>query len=478
MTIQQLTFEPTFAGWQRAARHALQHALSPEDVVWQPQGADQPGLGLFQESSGEQGTNAPTEHRVPRTFIALAQNIVCHSSDLRWSLLYRVLWRLTHGEPKLLEVAMDQDVHLVNEMNSAIRRDVHKMRAFVRFREVPVETGTWYVAWFEPEHYIVELNAPFFVDRFASMRWSILTPDRCVHWDTHELRFIDGVSKSAAPTGDEVESLWLTYYSHIFNPARLKLQKMQADMPKRYWSNLPETAALPSLIQDAPRRVEQMIAASEQRAVRPSDFSTPPVPSTTDLAQLHAAAKTCQACPLWKNASCTVFGEGPANARIVLVGEQPGDQEDRAGKPFVGPAGQLLNRALADAGIDRSSLYVTNAVKHFKWVPRGKRRMHDTPNAKEILVCRPWLEAELRSIQPELTACLGGTAAHSLFGAPVKVLQERGRLQPSPYGGEALVTVHPSSLLRMPDKGAQEKGYAQFVADLKLLQRHGCDVKN
>jgi uracil-DNA glycosylase len=212
MTIQQITFEPTFAGWQKAARAALQHGLAPDEIAWHPYNAEQPALELFQESFAEPSTAQPSpEFRVPKSFLALAQNVACHASEVRWALLYRVLWRLTHGEPKLLEVAMDQDVHLLQEMNGAIRRDVHKMRAFVRFREVSTNGGTWFVAWFEPEHHIVELNAPFFVDRFASMRWSILTPDRCVHWDTRELRFTDGVPKSQAPLGDEVEKLWLTY---------------------------------------------------------------------------------------------------------------------------------------------------------------------------------------------------------------------------------------------------------------------------
>jgi len=194
---------------------------------------------------------------------------------------------------------------------------------------------------------------------------------------------------------------------------------------------------------------------------------TSPVPHTNDIKKVRQAAQRCQACPLWKNATQTIFGEGKKSASIFLVGEQPGDQEDKKGRPFVGPAGMLLNRALEDAEIDRDACYLTNAVKHFKWEPRGKRRLHQKPSAREIAACRPWLEAELDLIAPRIVICLGATAAASVIGAEIRVLRDRGKLLTTRFGGPAIVTVHPSLLLRMPDRKAAQREYERFIHDLQ-----------
>jgi DNA polymerase len=193
-------------------------------------------------------------------------------------------------------------------------------------------------------------------------------------------------------------------------------------------------------------------------------------PATRDLEALRAAAKKCKACPLWKSGAQTVFGEGPKHARIIFVGEQPGDKEDLEGKPFIGPAGRMLDKALEEAGVDRSETYVTNAVKHFKWEPVGKRRLHKKPNSREIAACRPWLLAEIESLQPELIVCLGATAAQSILQRPVKIGEERGKLLDSPHGAKVLITVHPSSLLRIQDQPDKEVAWKAFVRDLKLLR--------
>jgi DNA polymerase len=190
-------------------------------------------------------------------------------------------------------------------------------------------------------------------------------------------------------------------------------------------------------------------------------------PSTTSLTTLAAAAKACTACHLYKRGTQTVFGEGPKQARILMLGEQPGDQEDLAGKPFVGPAGKLLDLALEEAGIDRGDVYVTNTVKHFKWEPRGKRRIHQKPNSREIAACRPWLEAELRLVKPRLLVCLGATAAQAIFGSSFRVTRERGRILESPFAAKVLATVHPSSLLRQPDEESRAREYALFLDDLR-----------
>lgn len=196
-----------------------------------------------------------------------------------------------------------------------------------------------------------------------------------------------------------------------------------------------------------------------------------PVPETGSLTTLREAALRCTACPLYKNATQTVFGEGPKRASIMLLGEQPGDQEDLSGKPFIGPAGQILDRALEEAGVDRNSVYVTNTVKHFKWEPRGKRRIHQKPSSRDIAACRPWLEAELRVVRPNVLVCLGSTAAQALFGSSFRVTRERGKLLESELARRVVATVHPSSLLRQPDEESRAREYARFVQDLRVAAR-------
>jgi len=195
------------------------------------------------------------------------------------------------------------------------------------------------------------------------------------------------------------------------------------------------------------------------------------IPPEASLAELKETAKNCKACDLWKNATQTVFGEGTPSAKIMFIGEQPGDQEDLRGKPFVGPAGKLLDSALVEAGIDRKEVYVTNAVKHFKWEPRGKRRIHKKPNATEIAACRPWLDAEIAALQPKVIVCLGATAAQALFGRDFRVTLHRGEFLKSPLAPFVMATVHPSSILRAPDEETRHEEMKRFIADLKKISR-------
>lgn len=471
----ELPFDGTYADWKQRARQALTRGVDPTQAQWIDTRSSQAELTLLENNGASNCTetsSAVVRFHVPRAFMTLAQDVSCfrEHTHTRWGLLYRALWRLTHGEPNLLDVTVDADVSALNNMAKAVRRDVHKMHAFVRFREVVTETGSWFVAWFEPQHLIVEAVVPFFVDRFAAMRWSILTPDRCAHWDGQALAFSDGVDRTAAPAEDATEDLWRSYYASIFNPARVKIGAMTKEMPRRYWKNLPEADLIPHLLAESTPRAEAMLATSDAGQRHATEFAAALVPETRDVSLLRDAAATCRACPLWRDATCTVFGEGPPRPRLVVVGEQPGDQEDRTGKPFVGPAGQLFNRALTAAGIDRTQLYVTNAVKHFKWKPRGKHRLHLKPNAREVAACRPWLRAELRALEPELIVCLGATAAQSVLNtSTIRVLADRGRLFPTEWNVPALITVHPSSLLRLPDGSDPEAAFAQFVDDLRQL---------
>jgi uracil-DNA glycosylase len=194
--------------------------------------------------------------------------------------------------------------------------------------------------------------------------------------------------------------------------------------------------------------------------------AAPRLPERPSLPALRAAARGCKACDLWRTATQTVFGEGAAPAGVMLVGEQPGDQEDLQGRPFVGPAGRLLDRALEAAGIDRTRVYVTNVVKHFKWEPRGKRRIHAKPNAAEIAACRPWLESEIAVVKPRIVVCLGATAAQALLGKSFKVTRQRGEFVPTDFGALATATVHPSSILRAPDETTRHAEMERFVEDL------------
>jgi uracil-DNA glycosylase family protein len=195
------------------------------------------------------------------------------------------------------------------------------------------------------------------------------------------------------------------------------------------------------------------------------------LPKKLTLESLHQAAKNCKGCDLYRNANQTVFGEGPIRAIVMLIGEQPGDIEDQKGKPFVGPAGRILDRALEEARISRDQVYVTNAVKHFKWIWRGKRRLHQKPSVRQVAACRPWLEVEIEVVQPELLVCMGGTAAQSVVGKPVPIMKERGKFIDSALGKLAFVTIHPSAILRQRDQDEREQEFRRFATEMKLVKR-------
>ncbi|HEV7878137.1 UdgX family uracil-DNA binding protein [Bradyrhizobium sp.] len=465
-----LNSEADFEGWRKAARALALNNVAPAGVTWTVAGNEPE---LFEQSSSASPLETPHgTFNVPGKFVELAQIAILHRDIKRFAILYRLLWRL-RANHDLLDIATDPDVAQIAVMAKAVRRDEHKMHAFVRFREVGRERESHFIAWFEPEHYIVERAAPFFARRFADMAWSILTPDVCAHWDGHAVSFTSGLSKLDAPSEDRLEETWRRYYASIFNPARLKVRAMQAEMPKKYWRNLPEASLIKPLIAGAGRATGDMIAhgATEPHKAqkRPEPMKRKHSAPGDSIEALREEAAGCRACHLWKDATQTVFGEGPQHAQVMLVGEQPGDKEDLAGKPFVGPAGQMLDRALQEAGVNRDKVYVTNAVKHFKFVPRGKIRLHQKPNTPEIKACRQWYERELASIKPDLVVAMGATAAQSVFGKATPINKNRGRLIDLEDGTKALVTVHPSYLLRLPDQDAKAREYERFVDDLKIV---------
>jgi DNA polymerase len=446
------TESPYYLAFRSLARQYIYAGISPADAHFDATGR-QPSL--FPKP------DAPdiVPLRVPRAFTEIARIVCCHRDPLMLRTLYSALWRLQHGEPRLLEDPADPDTRALSLAERAIRRDMHKMTAFVRFRRTVYDNLEHYIAWHRPDHFIVHLTAPFFVQRFGSMRWAILTPDDSVFWNLEELQFRPGVPQSEAPTTDELEGLWLTYYSAIFNPARLMVNAMIKELPVRHWPTLPESRLIPELIRDAANRVDQMRQAPR---IEMADYSNDTLPV------LASRISACRDCELYAHATQAVCGEGPADASFMLVGEQPGDVEDTSGRPFVGPAGKILDRALAAAHIDRQQVYLTNAVKHFYHEERGKRRLHKKPRGTHIAACQHWLHGELQIVKPKVVVALGATAGLALLGRQVTIERDRGSAIPHALAGMVVVTNHPSYILRLPDEALREREFARMVEDLRL----------
>lgn len=487
-----LASETDWPGFRSEARALLARQVPPEDVEWHTKASAE--IDLFASLDARRPAVGPGSASavVPPAFVRLCETVVLHHDPARFGLLYRLLWRLVH-EPGLRNDPLDAERVRAQHMAQAVRREMHKMKAFVRFRPIAQGDGLppLHVAWFDPEHHIVEAVAPFFVRRFTQMHWAILTPQRSARWFPSDdgtdakgghLDIGPGARREDAPPPDAGEALWLTYYEHIFNPARLKLAMMQKEMPRRYWQNLPEAALISPLAAEAMARSGRMIDAAPTAPARrivplqPMSASTHhesgtssvdalPADPAEALAQLARATNRCRECPIGEHATQAVFGEGPVGAVLMVVGEQPGDQEDLRGRPFVGPAGQLFDRAIADLGWPREALYVTNAVKHFKFELRGKRRIHKTPTQREAAACLHWLESEMAQVRPRAVLALGATAARSLLGRPVAVMQERGQWQSGPRGEQVLVALHPSALLR-GDPAQRDEAYAAWLEDL------------
>ncbi|QCN98512.1 DUF4130 domain-containing protein (plasmid) [Azospirillum argentinense] len=448
-------------GFRRAVRHLAAARTVPDEVLWSV-GAP----SLFGDDAAPASENAAPVF-LPQAVGQLIETVVCHSDPERYALLYRLVWRALNGERALLDQHADPLVHRLERLDKAVRRDIHKMHAFLRFRALSDPNGEErYVAWFEPDHHIVEAVAPFFVERFESMVWTILTPKGSLHWDCHILMTGPPTERPDSLTDDRFAEGWLRYYESTFNPARVNPTAMRAEMPRKYWANMPETAAIPAMVRSAPARVQAMLeaeAAIPRRRMPEKAVAAMARQAPESLAELNRLIQRSE--PLVPGATQAVLGEGPEGAAIAIVGEQPGDQEDRDGRPFVGPAGQLLTAALEEAGIDRGRLYLTNAVKHFKFVQRGKRRVHQSPTAGEVKHYRWWLMTELGFVRPRLVVALGATAALALAGRSVSVLRERG---PMAFDGwDGFVTVHPSYLLRLPGDEERRRAQADFVADLR-----------
>ena len=491
-----------FEGFRREARRHLAANVAPHDLAFVVNPDRAGGAAVDVNAASTQ----PVGHtvRIGATLLTLLAEASRHADPQRFELMYRLLWRLRQ-EPGLQHDPLDPDRLRLATLAQAVRREQHKMKAFVRFREVtePGQTMPLHVAWFEPAHHVLEAVAPFFVRRFAGMRFSILTPLRSLRWDGRALYWAGGAKQADAPPPDAGEALWLAYYANIFNPARLKLAAMQNEMPRRYWRNLPEAVLIAPLAAAATARMGQMVdspgttpqrripdAARAPDAAGPAAWAVdpagaPPLPRDLPaaaplrqalLTERRALAAACRACPLGAAATQTVHGAGPVDAQLMFVGEQPGDEEDLRGQPFVGPAGGLLDTALQQLGIAREAVYLTNAVKHFKYevqgALRGKRRMHKTAAQQEALACLHWLDEEISLVQPQAIVALGRTAARALLGREVVVGEDRGRWWPHASGTPVLVTLHPAAILRTP-VAERDSVMAGWLHDLALVLRLG-----
>lgn len=377
----------------------------------------------------------------------LMRAALLHWDRGRFRAVHRLAAQLINT-PAAWRDTLDPDRLKVEHLAKAVSRDIHKMHAFVRFRQCTTAQGEpQYIAWFEPRGHIVRPASEFFRRRFTNMRWAILTPLGSVSWDLQQLHFGPPAGRESAPAPDAGEQLWIAYYESIFNPARIKVAMMKREMPVAYWSALPEVASIAKLLHGAGPRVEKMqqLAASSPAAQRRAqrheslhDTTAAEPVEVMGLAALKREAAACDRCSLHEFATQTVWGEGPSDAVLMIVGEQPGDLEDLQGRPFVGPAGRLLRETIRSLGWPSEQLYFTNAVKHFNYEMRGKRRIHKTAGQREALECANWLEAEIRQIQPRGILALGVIARTSLL-----------RDGPARADGIPVVCArHPAALLR------------------------------
>ena len=519
--MKRISLEPDFNTWRDAAREALRLGYRPEEIDLQD--ATVPNtLDLALETSDAPTGDPILAPHTSKAFLESAKFAAVHRDPQRWNLLYRILYRL-QANRNLLKISVDPDISELERLESQVRRDLHKMHAFVRFRMVlepgdpnarpivvdeslPTEsephhlvlatptpfglsrtelphcdpdpnatptpsqpdTCEHFIAWYQPDHRILPLAAPFFAERFSIMRWTILTPDASVSWNptTKELTFAPGLPRESAPAEDELEDLWRSYYASIYNPARLNPDAMRSEMPVRYWKNLPEVSLLPELITKSQSRVSAMVTRQQQQ---PS--AQPFVPAEHNLTAIRTALPSCEGCDLYKHATQVVPGKGAGHAKLILVGEQPGDQEDLQGEPFVGPAGRILDRVMNELDIDRSKIYLTNAVKHFKFVQRGKLRLHQNPRMSEISACRPWLLAELDAVHPQVILCLGASASKSLLGGTFALMKDHGKILETPYAKQVVATIHPSAVLRARDKESGEQLYNFLRDDMAMAWR-------
>ncbi len=460
----------TVAAWRDAARGLAAQGVPAEAVSWSVGPTDP---GLF-DGPGKPTIGRAHPLHLTREALSGIETALLHRDPQRFTRAYDIILRLGRGDLRWGDRS-DPALHRLLGQKKAVERDIHKMHAFVRFRDVttPSSPRRAFVAWFEPDHCITEAASTFFARRFGDMDWVIATPDvtaRFVAGDlTHEI-----TTDVSPPPPDATDTLWRTYYANIFNPARLMISAMTSEMPRKYWKNLPEADLIPGLIRTAQARAQAMQAAHP--SIPPAHLAriiAAPMPEAPQdgLAGLKRDVDACRRCPIGACATQGVVGEGPVDAALMIVGEQPGDQEDLTGRPFVGPAGQMFDTCAAQAGLSRQAAYVTNAVKHFKFRPQGKRRIHMRPTAGEVTACRWWLEMERTLLKPRLIVALGATAALALTGNGQDILSRRGNIEHLPDGTPVLITLHPAHILRSSGATERADALAALTTDLGAASR-------
>lgn len=448
-----ITHDSTFESWRKYARNLLEEKVHYNEVIWE---SDRTG-SLFDFVDATPPSQASVI-KIPRDFIQDAEFVAAFRDDSTWSLLYKLAYRIVYEEKNLMQISLDDDVLDFHRRMRLVSRDLHKVRAFVRFKEIKKNDKSIYMAWHRPDHRVLKFSASFFANRFNGMNWVIYTPDESMSWIDNQLTFGPGITQQEAQAFDHTEELWKTYFGSIFNPGRLKVKAMKKELPVRHWATLPEAEIISQLIADAPKKLDEFYESQRPGAQQW-------VPKEATLPELKAALPNCNACGICTKATAPVFGEGPSNAQIVFVGEQPGNEEDLSGSPFVGPAGKILMDALEKAGIKRNEVYITNAVKAFKWKENNGTRRHVNPSSFEIGACRPWVKAELEIIKPHLLVCLGASAAQSVFGKMMKVHDSRGKIFQTSFCEKTIILPHPSAILRTPAQ-EQETLHQQFINDI------------
>lgn len=452
-------FKGDFESWRNEARSLLSDKVHFEKVLWQA--SDDHVSSLFDQLP-ETATLKKTNFTIPREFMEEAEWVAAFRDDSTWSLLYKLAYRLVYEDRHLLQIKLDQDVLDFERRKKLVTRDLHKMKAFVRFREIQKNDQTIYVAWHRPDHHVLKFSAPFFTDRFNGMNWIIFTEELSMSWMDNQLTYGAGLSQKEAESFDATEELWKTYYGSIFNPARIKIQAMKNELPVRHWKTLPEATLIDQLIAEAPARLDEFYQAQRPSAVQ----LIPQQPKT--LLEIKEHLNKCEACAICEMATGPVFGSGNPFADIVFVGEQPGEEEDRAGIPFIGAAGDIFNRTLAKAGILRNDVYVTNAVKAFKWKKVNGQRQHRSPMPDEIGACRPWVKAELDFIKPKVLVCMGGSAAQSVFGKLMQVSESRGKIFKTAFSDQTIIVNHPAAILRTKDMVIQARMLLDFEKEIEF----------
>jgi DNA polymerase len=478
--MKRISIEPSFAAWRRAARELLRQGVEPERIEWvEFDSCESVGSGTgsanTQDNSAAPVVATPA---IPRELLAWLKTAACFCAPDRWSLLYRILWRWTHGERHVLD-PQDADGALLDQRIQSVEHETNDLVTLTLFRRRDPSMGApEFVGWYEPHHDLLAQAAERFAERMGDSTWMLATPQGAVFWNGMLLRISrlaaddgetscpehqqqnplttealpPGAMAGEATTSEPTEALWLAYYASAFNGA-------PAPVPLRYWRTPPVGPPLPAQLARERSRLGAQSGTVTVPEMPPLEYSavTPPLREPT------GPLATCRRCALWRNAKQAVAGAGPAQAALMVVGEQPGEHENQHGAPFTGPAGLLLDTVLARAGLDRAALYLTYAVKHYKWETLEQQRVHRTPARREVEACQYWLEHELTQIAPRVVVTLGATALKALTGAHVNLSEYLG--QTIDHGGRLIVpTWHPSYALKMVDGRLREDIVAGMAA--------------